>query len=225
MITREPLETSFALAEMDALAARLIARARPVRFGIAQTPAELEAVYRLRYRTVITRGWAGPEDFSDGLERDAYDATAIHIGGWDGTLLVAASRFVLPMSGHPLPTEEAAGLEITSERRMAEVGRLCVAPEYSSVQHRVFWGLLCRTWVEMRAYGFTEACGTLTPSVARMYRSWGLQVVKLGAARRCWGQERYRALIRPAESVSAFTQTVERLRAACNSCDVAIDGP
>jgi hypothetical protein len=96
--------------------------------------------------------------------------------------------------------------------RAADVGRLCVAPACRSVGHRVVWGLLGRTWMEMRAHGFTEAYGIVTPSMARMYRSWGLHVIHLGAKREYQRAARYPALIRPAESLFALVRTVERLR-------------
>src|SRR3990170_2028423 len=54
------------LARTDALAAQLIARAAPLMFSVAQSPAEREAVYRLRYSIVVEKGWARPEDFPDG---------------------------------------------------------------------------------------------------------------------------------------------------------------
>ncbi|MBI3950289.1 MAG: GNAT family N-acetyltransferase [Acidobacteria bacterium] len=203
MINQESLETSTASVKLDALAAQLVARARPLRFAVVQSPAEREVVYRLRYDIVIEQGWAKPEDLSEGLERDAYDARAVHIAGWDGEVLAATSRLVLPAPGHRLPTEEAFDLEITTDRPVVDISRICVAPGYRSRQHRVFWGLLGQTWIELRTRGFTQMCAILTPSVvARMSPSWGLQVVALGAPRPYWGEERFPVLIESAASVS-----------------------
>ena len=204
------MDTPFALAQMDALAAQLIERARPIRFALAHSPEELEGIYRLRCRIVLKREWATPEDLPDGLERDAYDARAVHIAAWDGDVLAGTSRLVLPLPGRPLPTEALTGLEMAPHGRVADVGRVCVAAAHSHASHRVAWGLLGRTWIEMRARDLTDACCMLTPGVARMYQSWGLQVITLGAPRPYCGEERYPALVRPAESAHRLIRTTRR---------------
>ena len=204
------MDTPFALAQMDALAAQLIERARPIRFALAHSPEELERIYRLRCRIVLKREWATPEDLPDGLERDAYDARAVHIAAWDGDVLAGTSRLVLPLPGRPLPTEALTGLEMAPHGRVADVGRVCVAAAHSHASHRVAWGLLGRTWIEMRARDLTDACCMLTPGVARMYQSWGLQVITLGASRPYCGEERYPALVRPAESAHSLIRTTRR---------------
>jgi len=202
--------TTFALAQMDALAAKLIERARPIRFAVAHSPEELEGIHRLRCRIVLKREWATQEDLPDGLERDEYDARAVHIAAWDGDVLAGTSRLILPLPGRPLPTEALTGLEMAPRGRVADVGRVCVATAYSHASHRVSWGLLGRTWLEMRGRGLTDACCMVTPGVARMYQSWGLRVIKLGASRLYSGEERYPALIRPAESVHSLIRTASR---------------
>src|SRR5438046_5273515 len=97
-------EQESALAQVDALALQFIALAAPIRFDVAHSPAELEAMYRLRYRIAIERGWATPTDLPDGLERDEYDDQALHIAGWDGPTLAATVRVVFPAVGRRLPT-------------------------------------------------------------------------------------------------------------------------
>jgi hypothetical protein len=193
--------TASALARIDTLAFRLIAQARPLRFGVAQSPAELEAVYRLRYRVVIEQDWAQPKAFSNGLERDAYDDRAIQIVGWDGVVPAATSRLVLPLSEQLLPTEDTFGLAVQPVGQVVDVGRVCVAPPYRGMNPCVFWALLAQTWIEMRARGFTEACGALAASIVRMVQSCGLQVEILGAARLVWGKARLPAHVQPAPSI------------------------
>src|SRR5262245_3724722 len=102
----DPREFESLLATLDALAGAAIARAAPVRFEIAQTPSELEAVYRLRYRVALERGWATPTDLPDRLEHDVYDDRAVHIVGSHNGELVASVRLVFPSAGLRLPTEE-----------------------------------------------------------------------------------------------------------------------
>jgi len=219
MTEHETRRTSSALARTDALAAQLIARAAPLMFSVAQSPAEREAVYRLRYSIVVEKCWAKPEDFPDGVERDAYDDTAVQIVAWDEDKLAAATRLVPTVPGHPLPTEEAFGLTIESRTQLMDVGRTCVAPAYSDAQHRVLAGLLGRTWIEMRAGGCTEACGIVAPAVVRMCRGMGFHVVILGAPRLVWGEERSPVLIQPVEPLHALTRRLRRSRAEAISVE------
>ncbi len=221
MTAHETRRTLSALAKADALAAQLIARAAPLVFGVAQSPAEREAVYRLRYSIVVEKGWARPADFPDGLERDAYDDAAVQIVAWDGDVLVGTIRLVPAVPGLPLPTEEAFGLKVEPRTQVMDVGRMCVSPAYRDARHRVLAGLLIRTWIEMRARDCTEACGILTKAVVRMYRGMGFDVVILGAPRLFWGEERYPILIRPAESIHALTR---RLRAPFHEFDHVCTG-
>jgi N-acyl-L-homoserine lactone synthetase len=213
MSNHESHETVSALAKMGTLAARLVARATPIRLGVAHSPAELEAVHRLRCRIVIEQGWAQPVDLPDGVERDAYDDRAVQVVAWDGAVLAATSRLVLSIPGQPLPTEATFGLAIEPRGRVVDVGRVCVAPTYRGMDHRIFWALLGQTWIEMRARGFTEVCSILTPSFARTYQRWGLQVMILGAPRPFWGEKRLPALIQPAASNhTLLVQTAEQFQ-------------
>lgn len=211
MSSHESHKTGSALAKMDTLAARLVALATPIRFGIAHSPVEVEAVYRLRCRIVVEQGWAQSETFPNEIERDAYDDRAVHVVAWDDAVLAATSRLVLPIPGQPLPTEETFGLVIGSGERVVDIGRVCVAPAYRGMDHRILWALLGQTWIEIRARGFTEACGILTPSLARTYQRWGLRVVILGTPLPFWGEKRLPILIQPAESrYTLLTQTADR---------------
>jgi len=210
MISYNTCETFSLMARMDALAAQIVARAAPIHFGVAQSPAGPKAVYRLRYCVVIERGWAKPEDFPDGLEHDAYDDRAVQLGAWDGEVLAGTARLVLPAPGQPLPTEEAFGLEIGPAGQVVDVGRVCVAPAYRDAQHRVFWGLLSQAWIEWRVRGFTQACSILTASVARICRRCGLQVVTLGPPRSYWSEVRAPALIRAADSIHTIIKVMDR---------------
>src|SRR5262249_40989092 len=104
-------EESPALVQVDAFARHTLSRLAPLAFGVARSPAELEAVYRLRYEVVMDQGWAKPEGFPDGLERDAFDERALQIVVWDGSELVGTTRLVAPKAGCRLPTEEAFDVE------------------------------------------------------------------------------------------------------------------
>jgi predicted GNAT family N-acyltransferase len=176
-------------------AATWIARAAPVRFGIARTTEDLEAVYRLRCQVVIAAGWASARAFPDGFERDADDARAVHVAGWDGERVVATARFVLSGDGRPLPTETDFDLALPDRARLADVGRLCVAPCHRDRGHRVFRGVLAQIWCEMRQRGYEEAAMVVTGTVARLYQRWGFGVSILGPARAYWGELRFPARV------------------------------
>ncbi len=163
------------LQQADELARGMVAAAALLRFCVAQSQEDRQAVYRLRYEVIIERGWAQPEDLPDGLERDEYDDLAIHIAGWDGTQIAATSRIVLPAPDVAFPTERTFEVKIEPHEQVVDMGRQIVARAYSNVQHLVFAALLGQTWLEMRARGFTRVCGDFTPAVTRLYRLMGFQ--------------------------------------------------
>jgi N-acyl-L-homoserine lactone synthetase len=190
-----------ALALADGLASRIVGGAAPIRFSVAQSNADREAVFRLRYQVVIERGWARPEDFPDGLERDGHDEKAIHIAGWDGKVLAATSRLVLPEARGRLPTEQAFDIEVKPAGEVADMGRQIVGRDYSNVRHLVFAALLAKTWLEMRKHGFALVCGDFSPAVTRLYRMVGFAVKQIGPSRKFWGEERFPILVDVAGSV------------------------
>ncbi len=187
------------LTTLDLLASRLVKGALPVRFRLANSFFDLEQVFRLRYQVVVEKGWAKPENFPEDTERDAYDERAVHILALDDGNLVGTSRLVFPQPGSRLPTEAAFGLVFEPKEGLADIGRVCVAPSYRGQNWKIFSALLSQTWIEMRNRGCTRALAAITPSFARMYRSWGLKVKVLGPPCNHWGEERFPVLIRPIE--------------------------
>ena len=188
----------------DNLARGIVNLASPIIFNVAQNDLERESVYRLRYQVVVDRGWVQPGKLPDGMERDHYDKNAIHIAGWDGNILAATSRLVLPKSGVILPTEEGFNLQIEPRGRVADMGRQIVARDYSSVRHKVFAALLAKTWLEMRARGYSLVCGDFSPTVMRLYRMMGFNVTQLGPPQKFWGEERAPILVDIAASISVL---------------------
>ncbi|MEO8285170.1 MAG: hypothetical protein ABI670_01900 [Chloroflexota bacterium] len=78
---------------------------------MAGSEHEKEVAYNLRYEAIVARGWARPEDFPGGIERDV-DERAVQFVGWHGNLPVATGRIVFPEPRRLLPTEEAFGIVI-----------------------------------------------------------------------------------------------------------------
>ena len=204
MFRGSSVEKDSQLATLDLLASDLIRRALPVRFRLANSFSDLEQVFRLRYHVAVEKRWIKPEDFPDGIERDAYDERAVHILALDDGKVVGTSRLVFPQPGSCLPTEEVFGLISKSCEGVADVGRVCVAPGYRGENYRIFSALLCRTWIEMRNRECSRPLAAIAPSGARLYKSWGLKLEILGTPCNHWGEERYPVLISPAESPVIF---------------------
>ena len=199
--TRDPSRT---LALADTVATRLVARALPVRFRPAASASEVEAAHRLRYATVVEQGWAAPGTLPDGTERDEDDDRAVHVVGWDGDVLAATARLVLPSADRPLPVERDFALTLEPRGAVVDVGRGIVARPYRGPDHRVFLGLLAHCWLEVRARGFRHFCGAVNDAVLARYRAFGLPLTVLGSGRPNWGEERYPVLVDALECAEAM---------------------
>ena len=193
---------------MSARAAAWIARAAPVRFGVARSAEDVEAAYRLRHEVVVERGWAPADAFPGGLERDADDNAAVQVAGWHHGRVVATARLIRPADDHPLPTEAAFDMLLAGRDQLVDIGRVCVASAYRDSAHRVFRGILGQVWYEMRRLGHEEGVMAVSDAVARLYERWGLGVTILGRSRMYWGELRLPARIAPAAAL------VRLLRAA-----------
>ncbi|MDQ3809274.1 MAG: GNAT family N-acetyltransferase [Chloroflexota bacterium] len=179
------------LETLDAVAAMLLARAAPVQFDAAASPTEKEAAYRLRLATVVEEGWATPSDFPDGLERDEFDDTAVHVLGRDGERLVAVARLVFPAPGRALPTEREFELSVAPVGGVVDIGRAIVVRDFRSAEHTLFGALLARCWLEIRTRGFHRLCGAASGPRLERYQQFGLPLRVLGPSRRYWGEDRY----------------------------------
>lgn len=178
-------------ARLDVLALEWMNAALPVDFRVARNEKEHEAVYRLRYEVVAAHGWADPAQLPAHSERDAHDARALHVIGWDEERLVAAARLVFPLPGHRLPTEEAFEVNVGPRGRVVNVDRVIVAGDRRTRGHALFRGLLGYCWREIRGRGFVTWTGVASAGMIRLYHSLGIQPAVLGPSRPYWGEERY----------------------------------
>src|SRR5207237_9065840 len=112
-----------ALRRADMVARRILELAAPLRVDVARREADREAIYRLRFEVACEMGWIAAEEAPDGLEKDAYDHDAAHVGAWDGGLLVATQRIVFPAPGRRLPLERAFGLEVEPRGQVVQADR------------------------------------------------------------------------------------------------------
>jgi N-acyl-L-homoserine lactone synthetase len=187
---------------LDQLGQRLIQTNPEVRYGIAQSPAEIEAIYRLRYSIVTEQHWSKPEDYPDGQERDTYDDEAIHIGAWQQDTLLATIRLILPSVNRPLPVESGYGIQIEPYQQVVECSRAIVAPEYRDRSHELFFGVLGCSWLESRSRGFGELCGTMTERIISIHEEGGFVMQRLGEPRLYLGAVRYPVKFDIPQSVS-----------------------
>ena len=190
----------------DRFAAHVLGLNQDVRFGLARDEAELAAAFRLRYATVVEKGWRAPDELPNGVERDAYDARALQVVGRNTEgVIVATVRLVLPLAGARLPLEDAFDLTIEPSLQVVDVGRAIVAPAVSDSQrHLAFLGLLCQSWVEIRARGLHEMCGAATKSMLRLYRMMDIHWTVLGEARPYWNEVRLPCQLDLDRTVAAY---------------------
>jgi hypothetical protein len=193
--------------ELAGLAERALARLAPLRFELATADGERDEVLRMRAACIIAEGWARAEDFPDGCERDEYDDDATFVVCRDGCALAGSLRIVAPVSGRPLPTEDAFGLQARPAGAVADVGRVIVAPGQRSGQsHRILGGLCARAWLELSAHGLQRAISSATAELVELYGALGLDVTVLGPARDHWGARRVPVQVTGSrESVSFLT--------------------
>ena len=184
---------------IDQLSAWATERAAPFRCGIARSPDEIDAVYRLRYEVVVEHDWAPRGAMPDGIERDRHDDASVHVAVWDHETLAGTCRLVLPLEGCLMPMEELLGERIAPEGRVVEWGRVVVARPYrGDPQHVVSGALFGTAWLEMRSRGFVVCAGMAAEPIIGLFRSLGFEISVLGPARKYWGKERY-----PIRSVAA----------------------
>jgi N-acyl-L-homoserine lactone synthetase len=210
-----------AVAELDRLATALQRRAAPVRFALAETVGEREAIFRLRHDVVVERRWAAPETMSGGLERDADDDHACFVAGWDGERLVACARLIFPATGRRLPVERIFDLTVEPAGQVMSIDRLIVARSHSDPRHRVMAGLVTRCWQEAAARGFQVAAGIDSKPMLRLYRLIGVHATVLGPARAHWNEERFPVRIDVGEALPSLIAGWRRLAGLSVSSETA----
>jgi hypothetical protein len=171
---------------LDALITRMLSRS-PFDYRVASGDSEREIAYLLRGSAVIDRGWCTAGDLPGGMERDEYDGHAIQVIGWDRDVAMSTGRVVLPPR---LPTEAACGIVVEPRGEVVDVGRMCVARNYQSLEHAALIGLMCRLYLTMREHGYRVACGMMSAPARSLMALFGLQLEILGPERVYWNESR-----------------------------------
>jgi hypothetical protein len=189
---------------LDALAEALLAGAG-LDVRLAAGWREREAAFRLRHRQVVEAGWVDAAGLPQGLERDAHDDGALHVGAWERDMLAGTMRLVLPRPGRLLPVEEAFGLRVEPVGGVAEAGRLVITPpRRGQPGHRIWGALYAMAWREMRARGLTVLAGAVPPRLLEEMCAVGLPFETLGPAQVHWGQLRHPVRLDPARGMPGW---------------------
>lgn len=187
-----------------AVATDLLNWLRPLRFDEAYDEAGCREAFRLRYRAVVAGAMDTADRFPDGLERDAHDADAVQLIGWDGAQAVATCRLVFGQSGRPFPLETAFALTLPSRERTVEWGRMTIDSNRRGEGHRLVMGLAARGWLAMEARGATVAIGITPERLVAFFSTLGFPFTVLGPPRVYWGEERVPILCEGVEAAAAL---------------------
>lgn len=172
-----------------ALGRWFIARAG-LRVQVASRPDELRAVLGLRRRQVERAGWEPGARSTAAAEADDHDASAVHLGAWDGTVLAGTARIILPTPDALLPTEEAFSLRIEPVGAVVECGRWVVDHAYRDADHRASMGLAGLACLEVVSRGYAVWAGTTTPDIIELWRGLGFAMEVVSAPRSVLGEQR-----------------------------------
>jgi N-acyl-L-homoserine lactone synthetase len=163
----------------------------PLSFAVARTPLDLDAVFQMRYACVIEMGWANPEDYPDGRERDGYDEGATLVVCREADAIIASARLVPPVAGELLPAEREFRIRVPPPGRPVEVGRVIIPRQFrGNRSHLILAGLFARNWLVARELGYERVVSTASAALIDLYRALGLTVTALAAPRMSWGEQR-----------------------------------
>jgi N-acyl-L-homoserine lactone synthetase len=195
---------------LDQLTEQVIASVEPLSLEIVESAADLDAVYRMRYQCVVEQGWADPEDFPDGRERDPSDPVATTIVCRDGDAIAGTVRMIPPDAEGVLPSEKDFGFRLEPPGRAVESGRLVIGSDYrGGAGHPVLAGLFSRCWLEARRAGYDRVIALIPSKLIAVYRGLGVRVIELAPPRMHWGQERTPVEIDGAEDTFAAVRKPE----------------
>jgi N-acyl-L-homoserine lactone synthetase len=176
---------------IDHLAKQALEALAPLSFAVAGTPQEIDSVLRMRFACVIEMGWAQPEEYPDGRERDEYDDGAVFVVCHAAGAIIASARLVAPVLGELLPCEREFRIRVEPPGRPVEVGRVIVPRVYRGGQsHLILAGLFARCWLVARELGYDRVVSTASAPLLELYRGLGLSVTVLGGPKLSWGEER-----------------------------------
>ena len=203
--------TQHALRELECVAIELMSSIAPLRIGVASGEGDLDAMFRLRGREIVERGWASPEAMPTGRDRDEYDDDAVHIAIWDAAEVVGGCRLLLPSRQRLLPIERDFDLRLEPRGRVVQWSRLVLARAHrGDPRHRLAMACFAALWLETTRRGFDACAGAIAKPMLELYHAIGMDFQVLAAPRLVDGEERYPALS-SAATVRSSLRVMRRL--------------
>jgi len=174
------------LTNLDAIASALVERALPVTVRQTAGPADVAIAQRLRGAAILQRGWSGPETLIDGRDVDPDDDRAVHLLAVRGDRAVGACRLLYP-EGATAPSEPVF------------LGRLTVIDPEHRAQGSVAGALIGRSWLEIRARGYSRIAGLTSAPMLRLLRRMGFGVRVVGPPIRHFREDRAPIVFGPSD--------------------------
>jgi len=183
------------LRELERIAIELTSSIAPLRIGVARDAADLDAMFRLRAREIVERGWASPASMPSGRDRDDSDDDAVQIAVFDAAEVVGACRLILPAPQRLLPLERDFDLRLEPRGGVVQWSRLVLARPYrGDPQHRLAMACFAALWLQTTRHGFDACSGAIATPMLKLYRAIGMDFQVLAEPRVIDGELRYPAL-------------------------------
>ena len=193
------------LHRIDAVAATLVARAKPIEFRLAADSADMQTAQRIRAQALLARGRATADELPDGREVAEGDERAVHILAEVRGRPIGTCRLIFPEAGRLLPMEERVG-GAGLPRPCVELGRLAVLDQPGAGHGPVMAGMIGAAWLEARRRGEHRICGTVSFAMLRLTRRLGFVLEVLGPEVELLGEPHLPIIFEPTGVVAAAAE-------------------
>lgn len=194
-----------ALHRIDAVAATLVARAKPIEFRVTVDSADVQTAQRIRAQALLARGRATAKELPDGLEVADGDERALHILAEVAGRSIGTCRLIFPEAGRLLPMEQradATGLP----KPCVEVGRLAVLEQPGARHGPVMAGMIGAAWLQVRQHGARRICGNVSFAMIRLTRRLGFILEVVGPEFELLGEPHVPVIFEPTADVAAAAE-------------------
>ena len=183
------------LDELEQAATHLISSIAPLRIGVTDDAADLDAMFRLRGAEIVERGWASSDLASTERDCDVHDGDAVQIAIWDAAQVVGTCRLLLPSPQRLLPLERDFALRLEPHGGVVQWSRLVLARRYrGDPQHRITVACFAALWRESARRGFAHCAGMVSKPLLDLYAGLGIAFEVVGPPRFVEGEQRYPAV-------------------------------
>ena len=146
-------------------------------FKVADSDFELHSCYRLRYKVYCEeKRWISPDNFPDKMEKDEYDAKAVHVIAMNEDFeIVGLMRIINNKDYQRLPYLDHPGMKGKSlqAKNIAELSRFVVTA--NSSRYYVLKGLIRGVYQVSRRMGIDNWVFVCEPSLPRLLSMFRFQ--------------------------------------------------